>query len=85
MQFQNIGCGLLGREGEGGDRNVQSEVEYIFVGFSLEEKVVSSKHFIQVHLEILSCSVENIASQLQTKSITSSKSCQSSFTVKYYQ
>ena len=56
----------------------------IFVSFTLEEKLVSSKYFIQVHLEILSCSVENIASHLQTKYITWSKSCQSSFTVKYF-
>ena len=49
---------------------MQSEVEDIFVGFTLEEKLVSSKHVIQVHFEILSCSVENIASHLQTKYIT---------------
>ena len=30
------------------------------LGFTLEVKFVSSKHLIQVHLEILSCSVENI-------------------------
>ena len=33
----------------------------------LEAKLVSSKHLIQVHLEILSRSVENMASHLLTK------------------
>ena len=42
----------------------------LIVGFTLEAKLVSSKHLIQVHLEILSRSVENMASQLLTKSIT---------------
>ena len=32
------------------------------VNFILEEKVVSSKHLIQVHLEILGRCVENMAS-----------------------
>ena len=39
-------------------------------GFTLEAKLVSSKHLIQVHLEILSRSVENMASHLLTKYIT---------------
>ena len=47
------------------------------VGFTLEAQLVSSKHLIQVHLEILSRSVENMASHLLTKYITWSKSCQS--------
>ena len=50
---------------------------FIFVGFTLEAKFVSSKHLIQVHLETLRRSVENMASHLLTKSITWSKSCQS--------
>ena len=41
-----------------------------FVNFTLEAKLVSSKHLIQVHLEILSCSVENMASHLMTRYIT---------------
>ena len=32
------------------------------VGFTLKAKLVSSKHLIQVHLETLSRSVENMAS-----------------------
>ena len=36
----------------------------LIVGFTLEAKLVSSKHLIQVHLEILSRSVENMASHL---------------------
>ena len=40
------------------------------VGFTLEGQLVSSKHLIQVHLEILSRSVENMASHLLTKYIT---------------
>ena len=32
-----------------------------FVGFTVEVKLVTSKHLIQVHLEILCCSVENMA------------------------
>ena len=48
-----------------------------FLGFTLEAKLVSSKHLIKVHLEILSRFVENMASHLLTKSITWSKSCQS--------
>ena len=43
----------------------------------LEAKLVSSKHLIQVHLEILSRSVENMASHLLTKYNPWSKSCQS--------
>ena len=43
------------------------------LGFTLEAKFVSSKHLIQVHLEILSCSVENMASHLLTKHITLNK------------
>ena len=42
----------------------------IFVGFTLEAKFISGKHLIQVHLEILSHSVENMASHLLTKYIT---------------
>ena len=34
---------------------------WINVGFILKEKSVSGKHLIQVHLEILSRSVENMA------------------------
>ena len=45
--------------------------------FPLEAKLVSSKHLIQVHLEILSRSVENMASHLLTKYNPWSKSCQS--------
>ena len=40
------------------------------LGFTLEAKLVSSKHLIQVHLEILSRSEENMASHLLKKSIT---------------
>ena len=39
----------------------------IIVGFTLEAKLVSSKHLIQVHLEIFSRSVQNMASHLLTK------------------
>ena len=49
----------------------------LIVGFTLEAKLVSSKHLIQVHLEILSRSVENMASHLSTKYITCNKSYQS--------
>ena len=49
---------------------------WCFDGFTLEAKLVTSKHLIQVHLEILSRSEENMASKLLTKSITWSKSCQ---------
>ena len=42
----------------------------LLLGFTLGAKFVSSKHLIQVHLEILSCSVENMASHLLTKYIT---------------
>ena len=42
----------------------------IFLCITLETKLVTSKHLIQVYLEILSRSVENMASQLLTKSIT---------------
>ena len=42
------------------------------IGLTLEAKFISSKH-----LEIWSCSVENMASHLLTKHITWSKSCQS--------
>ena len=37
---------------------------------------ISSKHLIQVHLEILRCSVEKMASHSLTKYITWRKSCQ---------
>ena len=40
-----------------------------FLGFTLEAKLVSSKHLIKVHLEILSRFVENMASHLLTNSI----------------
>ena len=42
----------------------------MFVGLTLETELVSSKHLIQVHLKILSSSVENMASHLLTKIIT---------------
>ena len=42
----------------------------MFVGFTVEAKLVSSKHLIQVHWKILSRSVENMASHLLTKFIT---------------
>ena len=45
----------------------------IVVGFTLEAKLISSKYLIQVLLEILSRSVENMAPQLLTKYITWSK------------
>ena len=49
----------------------------LIVDFTLEAKLVSSiKHLIQVHLEILSRSVENMASHLSTKYITCNKSYQ---------
>ena len=38
----------------------------LIVGFTLEAKLVSSKHLIQVNLEILSRSVENMASHMLT-------------------
>ena len=47
------------------------------VSFTLEAKLDLSKHLIQVHLEILSRSVKNMASCLLTKYITWSKSSQS--------
>ena len=40
------------------------------LGFTLEAKFVSSKHLIQVSLEILSFSVEKMASHLLTAYIT---------------
>ena len=43
------------------------------VGFTLKAKLVSSKHLIQVHLETLRFSVENMASHLLTKYITWNK------------
>ena len=49
----------------------------LIVGFTLEAKLVSSKHLIQVHLEILSRSVENMASHLSIQYITCNKSYQS--------
>ena len=43
----------------------------MFVGLTLEDELVSSKHLIQVHLKILSRSVENMAScQQQFISVT---------------
>ena len=49
----------------------------LIVGFTLEAKLVSSKHLIQAYLEILSRSVENMASHLLTQDITCNKSYQS--------
>ena len=49
----------------------------LIVGFTLEAKLVSSKHLIQAYLEILSRSVENMASHLLTQYITCNKSYQS--------
>ena len=40
----------------------RSELGTTFVGSTLEAKLVSSKHLIQVHMEILSRSVESMAS-----------------------
>ena len=37
------------------------------VGFTLQAKLVSSKHLIQVHLKISSRTLENLASHLVTK------------------
>ena len=39
----------------------------IIVGFTLQAKLVSSKHVIQVHLKIASRSLETLASHLVTK------------------
>ena len=39
----------------------------VFVGFTLQAKLVSSKHLIQVHLKISSRTLENLASHLVTK------------------
>ena len=39
----------------------------IIVGFTLQAKLVSSKHLIQVHLKISSRTLENLASHLVTK------------------
>ena len=60
----------------------QVAMSEMFVGFTLEAKLVSSKRFIPVHLKILSRSVENMASHLLTKFITWSSSCQPSFAIK---
>ena len=49
---------------------------WCFDGFTLEAKLVTSKYLIEVHLEILGRSEENMASHLLTNSITWSKSCQ---------
>ena len=40
---------------------------WIFLGFTLQAKLVSSKHLIQVHLKISSRTLENLASYLVTK------------------
>ena len=53
----------------------------MFVGLTLQDKLVSSKHFIPVHLKILSRSIENMALHLLTKFITWNTSCQPSFKV----
>ena len=55
----------------------RSELGTTFVGSSLEAELVSSKHIIQVNLEILSRSVENMASHWLAQYITWSKCCQS--------
>ena len=39
----------------------------IFVGFTLQAKLVSSKHLIRVRLKISSRTLENLASHLVTK------------------
>ena len=39
----------------------------LLVGFTLQTKLVSSKHLIQVHLKISSRTLENLASHLVTK------------------
>ena len=39
----------------------------IIVGFTLQTKLVSSRHLIQVHLKISSRTLENLASHLVTK------------------
>ena len=39
----------------------------LIVGFTLQAKLVSSKHLIQVHLKISSRTLENLASHLVTK------------------
>ena len=44
-----------------------SWVKELFVGFTLQAKLVSSKHLIQVHLKISSRTLENLASHLVTK------------------
>ena len=46
--------------------NAQHKLD-IFVCFTLEAKLVSSKHLLQVHLEILSLSIGNMASHLLTE------------------
>ena len=46
------------------------------VGFTLEAKLFSSKYMIEVHLEILSRPVGNMASHLLTKSFIWNKNCQ---------
>ena len=48
----------------------------MFVGLTLQDKLVSSKHFIPVHLKILSRSIENMSLHLLTKFITWSTICQ---------
>ena len=47
-------------------RRVHPIQHLTFLGFTLEAKLVSSKHLIRVHLEILSRFVENMASHLLT-------------------
>ena len=42
----------------------------LFVDFTLEAKLVSSKHLAQVHLKISSRTLKNLASHLMTKYIT---------------
>ena len=52
------------------------------VGFTLQAKLVSSKHLTQVHLKISSRILENLASHLMTKYILEAQNCQSSLALK---
>ena len=49
-------------------RSIKRELE-IFVGFTLEAKLVSSKYLTQVHFKIWNRTLENLASHLMTKYI----------------
>ena len=46
---------------------ISSHFRRIIVGFTLQAKLVSSRHLIQVHLRISSRTLENLASHLVTK------------------